>query len=92
MEKGRSGEIYNVGSGNAYYIHDIVSTLIHLSEKATAVTALPESKKESSSFPKVFSDNSKIKNDTGFQPEYSIEQTLKDVLEDYRKQGREKDS
>ncbi len=92
MEKGRSGEIYNVGSGNAYYIHDIVSTLIHLSEKATEVTTLPESKKETSSWPKVYSDNSKIQNDTGFVPAYPIEQTLKDVLEDYRRHGGEKDS
>ena len=87
LEKGRKGEIYNVGSGNAYYIFDIVSTLINMSEAARAVVKLPASQKENSAFPKVFSDNTKIFQDTGFVPEYAIEQTLADVLEDYRKKG-----
>ncbi len=87
MEKGHTGEIYNVGSGNAYYIHDIVSTLIGLSEKASACVVLPPSQKENSSFPRLYSDNSKIHEHTGFTPEYRIEQTLKDVLEDYRRKG-----
>lgn len=87
LEKGRSGEIYNVGSGNAYYIFDIVSALINMSEKAKAVVDLPASQKENSQFPRVYSDNSKIFNDTGFVPKYPIEQTLKDVLEDYRRKG-----
>lgn len=87
MEKGQKGEIYNVGSGKAYYIHDIVSTLIGLSEKASAVAVLPPSKKDCSAFPKVYSDNSKLARDTGFAPKYPIEQTLKDVLESYRNQA-----
>ncbi|MBP5492308.1 MAG: GDP-mannose 4,6-dehydratase [Clostridiales bacterium] len=84
LEKGRKGEIYNVGSGQAYYIHDIVSSLIGMSEKAKASTVLPPSMKETTSLPKVYSDNTKLHADTGFTPRYPIEQTLKDVLEDYR--------
>ena len=87
MEKGRSGEIYNVGAGKAYYIQDIVETLINLSGKAKAVAVLPPSRKDNSAFPKVYSDNSKLKNDTGFEPKFPIEQTLKDVLESYRNQA-----
>jgi len=87
LEKGRKGEIYNVGSGKAYYIFDIVSSLINMSEKARSVAVLPASQKEASQFPEVYSDNSKIFADTGFVPEYPIEQTLADVLNDYRRKA-----
>jgi len=84
LEKGHKGEVYNVGSGKAYYIQDIIASLISMSEVAKAKVTLPDSKKETGTANRNYSDNGKIFAHTGFEPKIDICDTLKDVLNDYR--------
>ena len=84
-EKGRRGEVYNVGSGNAIAIDDILKTALSLSKVKITVETDP-AKLRPVDVPIIEADISKIKNDTGWQPVISIEQTVSDTLSYWREQ------
>lgn len=81
MEKGRSGEIYNVGSGKSYHIKWILETMLQISTVSPRV----EAKGNGTKAAKFTCDCTKLYNDTGFLMQIPIEQSLKDVLLDFRK-------
>lgn len=83
LEKGESGEVYNIGQGKSYKIRDILDMLISLSAVRIDIELDP-SKLRPSDIPDIYSDNSKIELATGWKPAVSLEQTLKDTLDYYR--------
>lgn len=83
-EKGKSGELYNVGSGNAIAIKKILDMIISLSEKDIKITIDPE-RLRPSDIPVIEADISKIKADTGWKPEIPIEETIKNTLDYWRR-------
>lgn len=88
-EKGRSGEIYNVGSGKSYYIRDIIGALVDMSEDAKAKTTLPP-RLADDELVHYRSDNTKLYEDTGFVSEIDImKDTVPSVLEAYRELVKE---
>lgn len=84
MEKGYSGDVYNVGGGSVCSIERLLENLINLSNKKPEVV-IDKSKFRPVDIPKIYANISKIKIDTGFEFEYTLEQTLKDVLDYWRK-------
>lgn len=82
-ENGRSGEIYNVGSGKSYYIRDLVGKVVELSPKAMVATKLPERLPDDALI-HYRSDNSKLAADTGFMAIYDVNETVESVLQAYR--------
>jgi GDP-4-dehydro-6-deoxy-D-mannose reductase len=78
-EKGKSGEVYNICSGSAISGNKILNDLMKI-KGIRAEVKLDESKLRPSDNPIIVGDCSKIMKDTGWQPEISIEQTLKDIL------------
>jgi len=82
-EKGESGEIYNVGSGNSIAIADILEILIKLSNVKIIVEQDPQRMRPSDT-PEVRADISKLVECTGWKPEIALEDTLRDVLEEWR--------
>ena len=83
LESGKIGESYNIGSGNVIKIKDILKKLINLSSKKIKIE-IDKEKFRPVDIPIVQCDNSKIKRDTGWSPEISIDETLKEVLEYWR--------
>ncbi len=83
-EKGEKNEIYNVGSGKSFYIRDLIGNLIDLSEKAKAKVTLPP-RLDDDKLVHVRADITKLQKATGFEAQYDVFETIKDVLEDYRK-------
>lgn len=83
IEKGKSGEIYNVGSGNAVKISDILDTLLSFSNEKIAVE-VDESKFRPIDIPLIEADITKIKRDTGWEPQIDIKQTLSEILDSFR--------
>lgn len=79
MEKGRAGEVYNVGSGQMLSIQHILDTLVSLSGMDIAVAQDP-ARMRPIEILKLACDNTKLKTDTGWAPVYEIEDTLKDTL------------
>lgn len=83
MEKGTTGEIYNIGSGDPYKVQEILDILIGLSTKDIKVKIDPE-KLRPSDVPIIQCDNSKIRNHVGWEPIFHIKDTLKDTLDYWR--------
>lgn len=82
-EKGRPGEVYNVGSGRTYSAGEILDKLIALAKCPVPVRQDPARMRPSDT-PVICCDNSKLKADTGWEPEHSLEDILRDTLEFYR--------
>lgn len=83
MEKGKPGEVYNIGSGVSHKIKDILDMLISMSAVNIKVE-IDKSKLRPSDVPEIVSDNTKIKKATNWQIEIPLEQTLKDTLDYWR--------
>lgn len=86
-EKGRSGETYNVGSGNAISIQSVLDTIIRLSGADITVETDKE-RFRPVDVPFIEADITKLRNDTGWEPERSVEDSLKDILDYFIKEIR----
>lgn len=80
--KGKSGETYNVGSGNAISIQSILDKIIELS-KANIKVEIDKTKFRPADVPKIEADITKLTKDTGWKPVIPLEKTLKDILNSY---------
>jgi len=83
MEKGKSGDAYNVGLGKSYKISKILEILLSMSDKKIIVKKSPELLRPSDN-PNLLCDNSKIAKLTGWKPEIALKQTLKEILDYWR--------
>lgn len=83
MKNGEPGAVYNIGSGQAHSIQELLDTLISFTEKAIDVQPDPELFRPVE-VPIIVCDSSKIQATTGWKPDYSFEDSLRDVLLDWR--------
>lgn len=86
MTKGVRSEVYNIGSGIGYSMEDILKKLIDLAEIEVELEIDPERLRPIDR-PVLICNNNKIKN-LGWETQYTIEDTLKRVLDWWRKQGK----
>lgn len=85
-EKGKSGEIYNIGSGKAVSIQYILDTALKLSTVEIAVER-DAKRMRASDIPIIEADTTKIYGDTGWKAEIALEQTIEDTLNYWRKRS-----
>lgn len=78
-QKGRAGETYNVGSGRAVVIRDLLDRIIRQSGVQIRVIPDPE-RLRPVEVPRICADITKLKSDTGWMPEITLEQTIADTL------------
>ena len=83
MEKGEFGEVYNIGSGKSYEISEILNILMSFSTEKIDVVE-DSALVRSVDVKELRCDFSKLKNDTGWEPEIPIEKSLKDTLDYWR--------
>lgn len=84
MEKGKAGEVYNIGFGKSYKMSEIIDILLSFSNAKIKVEVDPALLRPSDN-PELLCDNTKISSLTGWKPEIPIEKTLKEILEYWRK-------
>jgi len=82
-EKGRSGEVYNVGSGVTWSAREILDKLLSLAKAPVPVEQDP-AKMRPSDTPVICCDHGKLTRDTGWIPEISLEMILADTLLEWR--------
>ncbi|MBN1121462.1 MAG: GDP-mannose 4,6-dehydratase [Anaerolineae bacterium] len=83
MEKGESGEVYNIGNGQAHSIQELLDTLLY--ETDAPVTVEEDSARmRPVEVPIFMCDNRKIQSTTGWEPTFTFRQTLVDVLNEWR--------
>jgi GDP-4-dehydro-6-deoxy-D-mannose reductase len=83
--KGRPGEVYNIATGTGITIREVLDRLIALANVEVKVETDPE-RLRPSDVEILIGDSSKFRADTGWEPQISFEQTLRDVLDYWRRQ------
>lgn len=83
-EKGVSGNVYNVGRGKAVEIQYILDTALSYADQPIEVKRDP-ARMRASDIPLIEPDVSHIFEDTGWRAEITMEQTIRDTLDYWRK-------
>lgn len=83
IDKGRPGVPYNVCSGKAWKIADLLKILIGLSRAKIEVQKDP-ARSRRADIPLLLGDPGKLRRATGWRPRYAIEEMLADLLEYWR--------
>ena len=83
IERGTRCRPYNVCSGTAYRIGDLLDLLVGMARVKVTITPDPARARPSDN-PVVLGDRSRITAETGWMPLISIERTLSDLLEYWR--------
>ncbi|MEE9389949.1 MAG: GDP-mannose 4,6-dehydratase [Candidatus Aminicenantaceae bacterium] len=86
MQKGKSGEDYNVCSGKAVLLSEILDLLLSFSSQKIDVKVDPQ-KLRKADIPVLLGDNEKIKRETSWEPQIPLKQSLTDLLNYWRQQG-----
>ncbi len=85
---GRSGEVYNVGSGRSIAIEELLQEIIRQSG-AEIRTEVDPKKLRPVDLPEITADITKLQRDTGWVPEIPLEQTLQEMLRYFISQLKE---
>ena len=85
VQKGKAGETYNIGTGHALAIQEILDRIISLSDKEIEVRVDAE-KLRPVDVPIIEPDISKVHDCTGWKPQIPLEQTLRETLDYWRVQ------
>ena len=80
---GRSGEAYNVCSGNGVRIRDLLQTLMDCCRVPIEVRVDP-ARLRPSDIPELVGDPTKLKRATGWEPRFPLGRTLADLLDYWR--------
>ena len=83
VERGEPGRPYNVASGTARPVRDLLDALIARSGLSVAVRVDPQ-RFQPNDLPLLVGDPSRIQTELGWRPEIPFERTLDDVLEYWR--------
>jgi GDP-4-dehydro-6-deoxy-D-mannose reductase len=83
LEKGVAGEVYNIGSGRAYSMQEVLDLLMSLSRSKMEVKVDP-ARLRPSDVPVLLSDSSKFRALTGWRPMIPFKQTILDLLNYWR--------
>jgi GDP-4-dehydro-6-deoxy-D-mannose reductase len=85
MERGRSGEAYNAGTGQAHAIGDVLNRLLHLSGQKVELRQRQDLVRAADTTV-VRADAAKLRRETGWAPRFALDQTLADTLDYWRRQ------
>ena len=85
VERGQPGRPYNVCSGKAYKVRDLLDALVGQSRASIDIEVDPARLRPIDN-PVIAGDRSRIGAETGWMPEISIERTLDDLLNYWRRQ------
>jgi GDP-4-dehydro-6-deoxy-D-mannose reductase len=83
ITSGESGQVYNVGSGKAHAVRDVLEILMAKSTVPIDVQSDPQ-RMRPSDVPEAVSDVTRIRECTGWQAEIPFEQSLDDILAYWR--------
>lgn len=83
MQKGKKGETYNIGTGKAISIQEILDKLLAMSTKDIEIYQ-DENKIRPTDIPVIEANINKIKRDTGWYPKIDLDKTLSDTLNYWR--------
>jgi GDP-4-dehydro-6-deoxy-D-mannose reductase len=83
IERGRSGEAYNVGTGQTLSMQEVLNQLLALARVQVTVRQRSGLIRRTET-PAVRADAAKLRRETGWTPRFSLDQTLTDMLAYWR--------
>jgi GDP-4-dehydro-6-deoxy-D-mannose reductase len=83
LEKGEAGEVYNIGSGKAITIQELLDLILSMSDVRIEVRRVPE-RMRPSDVELLVADYGKFNRATGWEPEIPLEKTIGDLLDYWR--------
>ena len=83
VEYGKPAEPYNICRGEAFSIRQILDALLELTDIDVAVEETSD-RYHAVDVPLMLGDNSKLRYELGWEPRFSLRQTLSDVLDYWR--------
>jgi GDP-4-dehydro-6-deoxy-D-mannose reductase len=83
LTQGRPGDVYNLGAGRSYQIGFLLDTLVAMCERPVKIVQ-DAARLRPVDVPRTLADCRKLRGLTGWQPEIPFEQSLRDVLDDWR--------
>ena len=83
VQKGRPGEVYNIATGKAITIRELLERLLALSDAEVELQVDPD-RLRPSDVEILLGDYSKLEADTGWQPQIPLQTTLQDILDYWR--------
>jgi GDP-4-dehydro-6-deoxy-D-mannose reductase len=89
LSQGEPGEVYNLGAERSYSIREVLDRLMALSTIPLKLE-VDTARLRPVDIPEIVGDCSKFRARTGWQAKIPLEQSLKDILEYWRKQFRPK--
>jgi GDP-4-dehydro-6-deoxy-D-mannose reductase len=84
VDRGRPARPYNVCSGDAYRVRDLLEALVNASRVRITIEVDPARLRPSDN-PVIAGDRSRLTSETGWTPRIPIEQTLTDLLDYWRR-------
>jgi GDP-4-dehydro-6-deoxy-D-mannose reductase len=90
VTKGKSGDVYNLASGQPHKISALLDTLLSFTDVHIRVETDPE-RYRPVDVPVVYGSAEKFYQETGWVPEFSFEQTLEDTLDYWREQMKKQE-
>jgi GDP-4-dehydro-6-deoxy-D-mannose reductase len=86
VQRGRPGVVYNVCSGSAYKIQEVLDRLVSLSSVPVQVRVDPTRYRPNDT-PTLVGNPGRLKKDTGWTPSIPLTRTLSDLLDYWRTEG-----
>ena len=83
VEHGDSGEAYNIGTGQAYAIQYLLDVLLSYSQADISIQQEAE-RLRPSDVSVIYADNHKLRSKTGWEPVFSLEESLQRILDYWR--------
>jgi len=83
LEKGKSGDVYNICSGKDYSIREVLDILLSMAKVKPKVKQDPERMRPSDVM-RLLGNNTKFRRLTGWKPEIPFRKTLEDLLNYWR--------
>ena len=91
LEHGVPGEVYNIGSGRAVSIKQVLDLMLEQSRVAIRVEQDPTRLRPSDT-PIMYVDSTKFRAQTGWEPRVLLEQSLRDILDYWRAKTKKETS
>jgi GDP-4-dehydro-6-deoxy-D-mannose reductase len=83
LEKGQPGEVYNIATGKGWKVREMLDVLLGMARVNVKVEQDPR-RMRPSDVELLLGDPARLKQQTGWEPKYKFEQTMKDLLDYWR--------
>lgn len=84
VTKGKPGEVYNIATGEGIVIREMLNRIVEMAQVEVKIETDP-ARLRPSDVEILIGDSSKFRADTGWEPRIPFEQTLRDLLDHWRR-------